>query len=310
VNNLAPIILFVYNRPDHTRKTIEALVANKYANESELIIYSDAPKNQKAEEGVQAVRFYIKKVRGFKSLSVIERDKNWGLANSIIDGVTNIVNQYGKVIVLEDDIVTSPYFLKFMNDGLNYYENVKNVWHISGWNHPIGSEGLRTAFFWRTMDCWGWATWHDRWQYFEKNVDKLIMEFSKKDIYKFNMNNSEDIWSQVLSNKAGKINTWAVFWYATIFKKKGLCLNPTISFVNNIGFDGTGVNCGKTTLYDNNLDLNKKEIDFATIPIKEEKFILKRIMAFYGKGKKNIIKRAFLKILRLIKKPFNRTKHD
>lgn len=298
--DLAPIVLFVYNRPDHTRQTLEALSANMLAGESELFIYSDAPKNESVAVKVQTVRSYIKAVQGFKSVTIIERDKNYGLAKSIIEGVTEIVNKYGKVIVLEDDIVTSPWFLKFMNGALDFYEKEKKVWHISGWNCAVESSGLEDAFFWRTLDCWGWATWQDRWQYFEKDVDKLIATFPKKDIYKFNINNSEDIWGQVLANKAGKINTWAVFWYAVIFLNNGLCLNPTVSFVQNIGFDGTGVHCGGSSIFYNAV-LSDKEIDFAVIEIKENKKAVKKIIQFYKKPKKNIIYRTINKIRRLLK---------
>jgi hypothetical protein len=297
----APIVLFVYNRPDHTRQTLEALATNLYANESDLLIYSDAPKNQQSEESVQTVRFFIKSIKGFKSITIIERDINWGLANSIIDGVTSVINQYGRVIVLEDDIVTSRYFLQFMNKALDYYENEKKVWHISGWNYPISPNGLKDVFFWRMMNCWGWATWKDRWQYFEKNVDRLIETFSKKDIYRFDINNSARNWVQVIGNKQGKINTWAVFWNATIFKNEGLCLNPTISFVENIGLDGSGVHCGINPSFELKIISNKK-IDFNLISIKENKLALKRVMQFYKKNKRNKKPYIFRFIERIIHK--------
>jgi hypothetical protein len=300
MDKLAPIVLFVYNRPDHTRQTVESLSANIYASESDLIIYSDAPKNQQAEEGVQAVRSYIKTLQGFKSITIIERDKNWGLANSIIDGVTSIVNKYGKVIVLEDDIVTSPYFLKFMNTALNYYENEKKVWHISGWNCLNSKTYLDDVFFWRTMNCWGWATWKDRWQYYEKNVEKLIESFTKKDIFKFNIYGSEDMWGQVLANKAGIINTWAIFWYAIIFQNNGLCLSPTLSFVKNIGNDGTGVNCGADAIFSNEV-LCEKEIDFSSIHIHENRKIVKKIINFYKKHQK-LYQRTIIILKKIIPK--------
>ncbi len=128
--SLSPIVLFVYNRPWHTQKTIEALQKNELASESELFIYSDAAKNETAIHAVEKVRNYIKKTTGFKKITIIERDKNWGLANSIIDGVTTIVNQYEKIIVLEDDLLTSPYFLRFMNEALTFFKEnskLKNI---------------------------------------------------------------------------------------------------------------------------------------------------------------------------------------
>lgn len=253
MDNLAPIILFVYNRPDHTKQTIEALQKNELAKESELFIYSDEAKNEEAQERVDEVRAYINGVQGFKKVTIVKREKNWGLADSIIDGVTKIVNEYGKIIVLEDDLVTSPYFLRFMNESLDFYEKEEKVWHISGWNYPIKTNGLEDVFLWRVMNCWGWATWSSRWEHFEKNVHKSIIEFSKNDIKQFNLDGNEDFWGQVLANKEHKINTWAIFWYATIFKKDALCLNPVQTFVENIGHDGSGIHCTNIKDYKDNV---------------------------------------------------------
>ena len=140
--NLAPIVLFVYNRPWHTKQTVEALQKNELAKESELFIYCDEAKNEDAGKSVDEVREYIDKVDGFKKVTIIKREKNWGLADSIIDGVTKIVNEYGKIIVLEDDLVTSPYFLKFMNDGLEFYKDEKKVFGITGYAFPVKKENL------------------------------------------------------------------------------------------------------------------------------------------------------------------------
>ena len=224
--NISPIVLFVYNRLWHTKQTIEALKKNELANESELFIYSDAPKNEDDQKQVENVREYLKTIDGFKKITIIERKENFGLAKSIISGVTEIVNKYGKIIVLEDDLVTSPHFLKFMNEALEFYSNKTKVWHISGWNYPIEYNKNIDTFLWRVMNCWGWGTWADRWKFFEKNIDKLVKTFSKEDIKRFNVDGYENFWNQVIENKEGKINTWAIFWYATIFKNNGLCLNP------------------------------------------------------------------------------------
>ncbi len=159
MENLAPIILFTYCRPDHTRQTVEALSANEYASESVLFIYSDAPKNAKAEEGVQKNREYIKTIKGFKTITIIERETNWGLAKSLIDGITTVINKYGKAIIVEDDIVTSPFFLRFMNEGLNKFENDKRVGEILGYliNTDIP---LPEAFFSTIWGCWGLSLIH------------------------------------------------------------------------------------------------------------------------------------------------------
>ena len=159
--NFAPIVLFVYDRPFHTKQTIEALQKNQLASLSELFIYSDDAKNYGSQDNVDEVREYIYKIGGFKKVTIIKREKNWGLANSIIDGVTQIVNKYGKIIVLEDDLVTSKYFLTFMNNALEFYKYEERVWHICGWNYPINFDGLDDVFLSRLMNCWGWGTWKD-----------------------------------------------------------------------------------------------------------------------------------------------------
>ncbi len=247
--NLAPIILFTYNRPSHTRRTVEALLNNVLADKSRLFVFSDGAKDEDEQRDVHRVRDYLRKVRGFLSIRLVERERNWGLADSIVSGVSEVIEQYGSAIVLEDDIVTSPYFLTFMNKALSFYRHEKRVWHISGWNYPIDPSGLPDAFLWRVMNCWGWATWADRWQHFEKDPGRLISTFSSADIYRFDVDGTQDFWSQVLANYDGKINTWAIFWYATIFERSGLCLNPVRTFVNNIGHDGSGVNCGRMKGY-------------------------------------------------------------
>lgn len=240
----APIVLFAYNRPALTIRTVEALLGNELACKSDLFIYSDGPGDDQQEANVYAVREYVHGISGFKTVTIIERESNWGLSKSIIEGVTSVINQYGKVIVLEDDIVASPCFLSFMNQALAFYSGRKKVWHISGWNYPIAGHDPKDTFLWRVMNCWGWATWADRWEYFEKDTGKLLGNWSKADIKRFNIDGAaKDYWRQVVANHEGEINTWAIFWYATIFQQNGLCLNPAKTFVDNIGFNSGGVHC-------------------------------------------------------------------
>ena len=295
---LAPIVLFVYNRLSHTINTVESLQKNKLASDSNLFIYSDYAKNKGSEKGVKEVRDYISRVNGFKNVTVIFRDKNLGLAESIMDGVTSIVNRYGKVIVLEDDIVTSPFFLKFMNEALDYYKENNKVWHISGWNYPINQDDLGDVFLWRLMNCWGWATWKNKWSFFDKDADFLIKKFKKIDIHEFNLDGFENFWRQVLQNKKGEINTWAVFWYATIFTNKGLCLNPSKTFSLNIGHDASGVHCDTNSYFDDSLSL-EDEVNLNCENIENE-IALKRIQDFYKNSKKNIFIRVVNKAFRFV----------
>ncbi|MEM5570602.1 hypothetical protein ACN2C1_10475 [Aliarcobacter butzleri] len=277
---LAPIVLFTYNRPWHTQQTIEALQKNELAKESELFIFSDGGKDEASWVKVNEVREYLKTINSFKKVILIFQDKNIGLADSIISGVTKIVNQYGKIIVLEDDHVTNKFFLKFMNDALNFYENEEKVWHISGWNYPIKCENLNKTFLWRVMNCWGWATWKDRWQNYEKNPQKLIKNFTKEEISIFNLDNIANYYEQIVKNLNGSLDTWAVFWYATIFKNNGLCLNPVRSFVENIGLDDTGTTTSLNSNYSNNLEYDTSNIDFEK-NIQENNLYEDKIKLFY-----------------------------
>ncbi len=261
----SPIVLFVYNRLYHTKQVVEALKNNALARDSELFIYADAAKNHKFIDQVKEVRNYIKTIDGFKKINIIERETNFGLANSIIEGVTTVVNEFGRVIVLEDDLVTSPYFLNFMNDSLNLYRGKQNVWGVGAYMHPVEINNVETLFLPYTTS-WGWATWNDRWKYFEREPDSLKNLLTKKEINRFDLDGVEDLWSQVIKNSNGSIFTWAIFWYATVFLNNGCCVYPYKSLVKNIGFDGSGEHCRPTDKYDidlldspiNNFDMNIK----------------------------------------------------
>ena len=170
---LSPIVLFVYNRPIHTRKTIEALSRNFFAKRSDLIIFSDGPKSFTQTESVNKVREYIRSIKYFKSLELIERKENFGLSKSIIEGVGEVLRDYDSVIVLEDDIVTSRYFLKFMNNSLQIFSNDNRVISVHGYVYPI-KENLPEAFFLKGADCWGWATWKRGWKLFNPNGEELL----------------------------------------------------------------------------------------------------------------------------------------
>ncbi len=244
----APIVLFVYNRPWHTQQTIEALQKNESAYESELFIFSDAAKNEQSIEKVKKVRNYIKNIDGFKKTTIVERETNWGLANSIIDGVSKIINEYGKIIVLEDDLVTSPYFLKFMNETLEMYQNDEKVACIHGYIYPI--ENLPETFFIRGADCWGWATWKRGWNIFESDGQKLLDEVKRRNLQKeADFDNSYGYTKMLREQIKGKNNSWAVRWYFSAFLKEMLCLYPSKSFVQNIGNDDSGTHCTTTNNY-------------------------------------------------------------
>lgn len=243
----APIALFVYRRPEHTKRTLDALRNNALASQSELFVFSDGAKAGD-ERAVEHVREIVASTTGFARVSLVASDTNRGLASSIVNGIGTVLQSSDRVVVLEDDVVTGRGFLSFLNAALDRFANEPRVWSISGWNYPIPPEGLPEAFLWRGMNCWGWATWADRWRHFDKNPRRLVGSWTRDAIHRFNIDGAEPYyWRQVLENERGDLNTWAVFWYATIFEHDGLCLNPTRSLVQNIGFDGSGEHSGAST---------------------------------------------------------------
>ncbi|MCO5946242.1 glycosyltransferase [Mucilaginibacter flavidus] len=249
MQNLAPIALFVYNRPEHTRRTISYLQKNLLADESRLFIFSDAPKTEDDRAKVEQVRNFIKDVSGFKSVKIIERKENLGLANSIISGVTQLVAEYGKIIVFEDDLLSSPHTLEYFNEGLNRYAKEEKVMHIGAYMYELADKKLPETFFWRAATSWGWATWGRAWNHFEDDVDVLLNQFDKQKTDQFSINGTMNFWKQLTGFKAGKNNSWAIRWYASIFLKGGLTLNPSTSLIQNIGNDGSGVHSNKEDMY-------------------------------------------------------------
>jgi hypothetical protein len=296
--DFSPVVLFVHSRPWHTRQTVQALQENTLAEQSDLFVFSDAARNDEEVERVEEVRRFCETIDCFKKVTVVERQENCGLANSVIRGVTDITDQYGSVIVLEDDIVTGPFFLKYMNDALRFYEPEPAVWHISGWNYPIKSNGLGDAFLWRGMECWGWGTWSDRWKYFEKDTSKLMRDFSKEEIHLLNLDGCHNSWSQVIANAEQEIDTWAIYWYATLFKHRGLCLSPTRTHVRNIGFDGSGVHRDSGDIYGSHrLPLSQKsEFSFPT-QIRENEVAVDRIKLCLRSAGRNAAVRLLKKLL-------------
>jgi hypothetical protein len=239
--DLAPIAFFAYRRPEHTRRTLEALAANTLASESDLFIFSDGPRNAQAEEGVRAVREYIHAVKGFKSLTIREHEQNQGLTKSLISGITELCDRFGRVIVVEDDILTSPRFLQFMNDGLEKYENNEKVFMISACWLVKPVPGDSTAFFLNTAGIWGWATWKRAWDFYDYNAagwEELIK--NKRLAWDFDLDGKTHSTADLLSQVKDNINAWSLQWRWIIYREKKLCLFPPYSLMRNIGFDSLG----------------------------------------------------------------------
>lgn len=291
---LAPIVLFVYNRPQHTLRTLEALAKNELAENSVLYIYADGPKPNVDEESIlniEETRRILRLRQWCGKVHIIESNQNKGLADSIIEGVSETVNKYGTVIVLEDDIVTAPFFLTYMNKALQLYKNEEKVMHISAYV-PVttGGRKLPETFFLHLSNCWGWATWKDSWSCFNSNTKELLRDVAEKiNMKEFTLDGNYDIYEQLEKNYTGELNTWFVKWYSSIYLKQGLSLFPKKSLVSNIGFDGSGEHC---ISIDGRYDVDLGEsILLKPIKLNPSKYGWDYFRRFYKYGKDSSIER-------------------
>lgn len=281
----APVALFVYNRPDHTRRTLEALSANRLAAETPLYVFADGPKPDAStaeRERIAATRDLVCSRPWTRRMTLSESSTNRGLAESIVSGVGRVLAEHGRVIVLEDDIVTSPGFLEFLNRGLELYANDPDVMHLSGYMYPLGLRQPDTVFL-RVLSCWGWATWARAWQHYEPDIDRHLEFFNTPErVRRFNVEGHADFYRQLQDNAAGRIRSWAVRWYASWLARDGLSLFPTQSLVRNIGHDGSGVHCGTSPRFDTTL---ADHIPVRRKPLTESRAVRWRINEFYRSGR-------------------------
>lgn len=260
--SLAPIVLFSYKRLDTLKQTVTALQYNYLASKSDLIIYSDGPKNEIDSIAVNEVRNYLETVNGFKSVRIVASFNNKGLANSIIEGVTEVLKKHEKVIVLEDDLVSSPNFLDYMNDALFFYQDDLRVFSISGFSIPIKSNETFGVYFTKRASSWGWATWQYQWANIDwevKDYEKFKFNFRRR--YEFNKMGS-DLSGMLDKQMRGKLNSWAIRWCYHQFKYDLFSVHPIISKISNIGFSIEASNTKeKYSRYTTELD-NRNLVDF------------------------------------------------
>ena len=259
----APVVLFVYNRIDHTKTVLQALNDNEDADKSELFIFSDAPADETETANVVEVRKYIHLFANnnrFKKVTVTMAEKNKGLEQSLIEGITQIIDRYGKIIVLEDDHLTSPDFIRFMNRALAYYENDSKIWSIAGFTMDLKRlrHYKKDVFCGCRASCWGWATWKDRWDKVDwavSDYDEFIRD--KQRIREFNKGGI-DMTPMLKQQHEGKIRSWAIRWCYQQYKERMLTIYPKHSKVQNIGMDGSGTNSGSDSVYHATLKADKK----------------------------------------------------
>ena len=240
---LAPIVLFAYKRPLHLQRVLSSLLKNPEAAQTRLIAFSDGPRKPEDQAAVIAVRELLKSTTGFAALEVHEAPKNKGLAQSVITGVSFVLEKFESCIVVEDDLVVSPVFLKYMNRFLNELRDNEKVISIHAYSYPIAH--LPEMFFLRGADCWGWATWRRGWRLFEKDGQKLLQSLEQKKLLRsFDFDSSYPYVKMLKEQISGGNDSWAIRWYASAFLADKLTLYPGVSLVENIGMDGSGENCG------------------------------------------------------------------
>lgn len=246
----APILLLAYNRPQHMAETLRSLAANELAAESRLFVYSDAPRTAADAAAVDTVRRLLTEVTGFLHVTVIERSENMGLARNVIDGVTTLTERFGRVIVVEDDLVLAPHFLRFMNDALETYKDEPRVGHIQACDFTQDAS-LPDTFLIRWTGSWGWATWQRAWQMFNPDGSDLLRQLEERHLCReFDFAGKYGYTRMLRRQIAGLNDSWAIRWNATLFLADVLSLNVGRSLVRNTGFDGSGTNCGGGGLYD------------------------------------------------------------
>ena len=261
----APIILFVYNRPELTGRTLAALADNRLADRSRLIIFSDGPKNTADAVKVEAVRNLVRDVKGFARPEVIAASENLGLARSIIGGVTRVTAEFGRAIILEDDLETSPYFLAYMNDALDRYAEIPRVAAINGYHPPLPVE-LPETFFQRDAECWGWGTWQRAWSQFNPDGAQLLAQLESNHlVHFFDQDGTYPYTTMLREQIAGRNYSWAVRWRGFVILNDMLSLYPGRSLIRNIGFDGSGTHSSVADFFGE--AVSKTPISVTDIPL-------------------------------------------
>jgi len=278
--NLAPIAFFAYKRPEHTRKALESLSQNEGAELSELFIYCDAAKRPEDVGAVNAVREVARSKQWCGKVHIIEHELNHGCNKSIVHGVTRTCQEFGRVIVVEDDLIFSPYFLNYMNVALDLYQDENQVMQISGYMFPVDLKSLKIdALFLPSISSWGWATWQRAWNSYDPEMKAYEqLKSDRKMIHKFDLYGAYPYFNMLEEHIEKNIDTWDIQWYLSTFMLNGLILYPKRSLVKNIGFDGSGTHCEATLNF--NSEIYKGRILSMPTDIHFDRKIAKIVFAY------------------------------
>jgi len=284
------IALFVYNRPEHTRLVLDGLKQN---NIKKLYIFADGIKDSSYQEKVMKVRKIISDIDWCET-EIVASDINKGLAESIVYGVNYVLERHERVIVLEDDCVPSNDFIEFMESCFDKYENDFRVMNVSGYSLPITipEDYPYDIYFCKRSSSWGWGTWRRAWKFFDRDYNKMSGLLRTSEFKDKVDNIGPDLIPMLIDNILGKVNSWSIFWSLNIIQNDGICINPINSKINNIGFDGTGVHCGRDSRYKSNIksEAKKTTINFPPDIILDTR-IIKAYRDFFDHSEENILQR-------------------
>jgi hypothetical protein len=258
-----PIALFTYNRPEHTQRILSSLMQCSRFDECTVHIFCDGAKTPAHQAAVNASRIVVRDFASHRDAHVIERNENLGLARSIVEGVTSLVHTYGRVIVLEDDLILSPDFLNYMLQSLDRFQDEPRVYQIAGYSFPIPNTPQSDTFFLPLTTTWGWATWDRAWKAFDWNPPKLVEHLRNPDFRaKFDLDNSYPYTKMLEQRLVGQNDSWGILWWYAVFSRDGLVLYPKLSLIRNDGFDGTGTHSGRSRTLSKSLytDISKAQI--------------------------------------------------
>ena len=278
---LAPVVIFAFNRPDHLKRCIDSLVSNKESEFTEFWVFVDGPRSTDDEMKIHDVFLILNKFKNRKNWHLRFSEKNLGLANSVITGLNTVFEKSERAIIIEDDLVASPYFLEYCNFGLDKYEMDQRIASLHGFSYGF-NEPEKNPYFLRGADCWGWATWKDRWQLFETDSNKLISQIRGKRLKrKFDLDGAYPYFSMLIRQSRGEVNSWAIRWHASMFLANKLTLYPNQTLINNNGIDGSGTHAGQSKSF--NSELADMPIDFSSIEVLESKKARSKLKSFLRK---------------------------
>ena len=301
-SQLAPIAVFAYKRAEHISRLLRSLLANPEHASSDIHIFCDGPRGAADRLEVEETRAAVRAAAP-RHAKIVERDINAGLANSIIDGVTRLTGEYGRVIVLEDDLLLSPYTLRYLNDALDRYKDVGKVMHVSAYMFPVRRR-LPETFFYREATCWGWATWSRAWSKFERDGRKILDYVQRNAMqYEFDVRRSMGFLDMLRGQIEGRNNSWAIRWYGSMRIADGLALHPGRSLTSNLGFDGTGEHCTETSAFE--VELADRPITHFSDTVEESAEALAAMIAYRKKhwGTAPSVLRRAARLLRRLTRP-------